>query len=414
MFTNQLSPTIRYYLSNSIIVQRALAISQHPLKWPHDSPAVKVEPAGKMPRVLVIDPTMPTPDRDAGSRHIWGMLKFLTEHGFSVSFLPANLSEREPYNSQLAAMGVTVITYPAIWSISRYLKHNQKHFNAIILSRYSVAHRYMHQIYLAKSPTQHLIFNTEDLQYLRMARQAITTDNNPLKRYSDIVMSQEHHLVETSDYTLVVSDTEKQILHKVLPQKNIIVVPLTSSKVGHIPSWETRHGLLFVGGFRHYPNVDGLQYFLRDVWPIIRQNAPTLNLQVIGSPTPHFKEISTDGVQFLGYVESMEPFLDSTRISIAPLRFGAGLKGKVLESLSYGVPVVGTSIAAEGFDPPEESGILITDTPTDMALSIIQLHNDRAYWTEKSEQCRQFVLKYFSHTINDDFLQAVNPKPNPF
>lgn len=410
MIISQVLPVLRYYLSNRIFVQRLLVIRQYFSSHTYAKGSIDTDFTMSASRILVIDPTMPAPDRDAGSRHIWDILQFLTTRGFSVWFVPANLSVREPYKSQLQGIGVNVLSFPQIWSVSRYLRRYQSHFDAIILSRYPVAWKYMQQAVLAKLPGQQIIFNTEDLQHLRLSREAVTTGNNLLRRYATRVMHHELQLTSQADHTLVVSEVEQNMLNDTFPTKDITLLPLTISVVEKIPPWRIRNGIFFVGGFRHYPNVDGLHYFLREVWPIIRRLSDTITLRVVGTPIPHFKDVSLHGVVFLGNVKSMEPLLETTRISIAPLRFGAGLKGKVLESLSYGVPVVGTPVAAEGFEPINESGIIIADTSEDMAHSIVRLYRDEELWNRHSEQSLRYVRSHFSDAIHDDLSRVVRPE----
>src|SRR6185437_11726544 len=154
---------------------------------------------------------------------------------------------------------------------------------------------------------------------------------------------------------------------------------------GPAPNLQHRSDFLFIGGYEHLPNVDAVLWFVSEVWPIIQLRSFPRRFVIVGSKVPHsIAAIASDKIEVRGYVKDLVPLFASCRLSVAPLRYGAGIKGKIVTSLSYGVPVVATSIAAEGADLRHDESVLIADTPAAMADQIIRLYDDDDLWQRLS------------------------------
>ncbi len=134
---------------------------------------------------------------------------------------------------------------------------------------------------------------------------------------------------------------------------------------------------MFVGGFNHPPNLDGVLYFCRDIWPVILSSVPTAELTIIGNaPTDEVVALAHDGVTVAGFVPDTRPYLAASGIAIVPVRFGGGLKGKVGEAMGFGLPVVGTSVGVEGYDLEPGVHAVVADTPEAFAAEVVALIND--------------------------------------
>jgi glycosyltransferase involved in cell wall biosynthesis len=174
-------------------------------------------------------------------------------------------------------------------------------------------------------------------------------------------------------------------------------------------TWDSRRDIVFVGGFNHPPNADAVGYFVREVWPILREQGYGDRFVIVGSNMPiNIKSLGKDHIIARGYVEDLAEAFVTARVSVAPLRFGAGLKGKIASSLGYGVPCVTTSIGVEGSGLLDGVNILVRDTPQDVASHILHVYNDRQLWTELSQNGLRFFRDNYSiESIKAKFEQLM-------
>jgi glycosyltransferase involved in cell wall biosynthesis len=202
----------------------------------------------------------------------------------------------------------------------------------------------------------------------------------------------EINLIKNADASIVVSETELNILRQEKVRKNVYVLPLIKESVNSGQGFDKRRGIVFVGGFNHQPNIDAVKFFITDVMPILRKRDKSLIFYVIGSNIP--KDIfsfESPFIKILGFVEKLNPILNSMRVMVAPLRFGAGIKGKIVSAMSVGLPVVATPIAAEGMRLTHKKNILIAKTPDLFAEAILDLHENDKLWNHLSKNSINFV-----------------------
>jgi glycosyltransferase involved in cell wall biosynthesis len=158
-----------------------------------------------------------------------------------------------------------------------------------------------------------------------------------------------------------------------------------------------REGLLFVGGYRHPPNVDAAVWLRREIWPLLRERLPGVPLYLLGSGMPDaVRALGTDGVEAIGYVPDLDPWLDRCRVALSPLRYGAGVKGKVNHAMSRGLPVVATSASIEGMHLADGEDVLVADDPRGFADAVARLYRDEALWLRLSRGGRANVERHFS------------------
>ncbi len=348
-------------------------------------------------RVLVIDARLIMPDRDCGSLRMMQLIHAVLRRGHHVTFIGNHMDVFSPYLENLQGIGVEVIHPPHYASIPEYLKQHGSEFKLAIISRAEVAALQLTTV-RSFAPRARIVFDTVDLHFLREERQAHVQQDETLKSVIADRKKQELRLARRADLTLVVSPVEKLIVEKECPGLDVRVLPtIYPVEERDLPGFADRRGLIFIGGFQHPANVDAVPYFVREVLPRILQRLPDVIFQVVGPDAPDdVLALSSSCVQFLGYVPEVTPLFDRARVSVAPIRFGAGVKGKVNQSMALGVPTVVTSIAAEGMHLLHEHDAMIADDPGAFAEAVVRLYTSEDLWNRLSANGRASVRQHFS------------------
>lgn len=359
--------------------------------------------------ILIIDSYTPTPDQDSGSLRMINLMRILRQLGYAVSFLPDNHAHARRYTEALQALGVEALYHPFVPNAIAWLREHGRTLDAIIASRHYVAINYVGLARLYASQAR-LIFDTVDLHYLREERAAALESKPDLARHAARTKAQELKLMRECDVTLVVSASERALLASELPDVRIEVLSNVHDVHGRRREFEERHDLVFVGGFEHPPNGDAVRWFVRDIFPLVRAKKPDVVFHIIGSKAPRdVLELAGDGVVVHGYVEDIAPFMDGCRLSVAPLRYGAGVKGKINMAMSYGLPVVATGIAVEGMHVRAGTDVLVAETAQDFAAQILRAYDDAALWKMLSDNGLANVREHFSFDAARAALERVLP-----
>lgn len=346
--------------------------------------------------VLIVDSYTPTPDQDSGSLRMLNVMRLLRESGDAVSFLPDNRAHAGKYTQALQALGVQALYHPFVSDPVAWLRAHGKSLSAVILSRHYVAANYVGLVRLY-APQARLIFDTVDVHHLREARAAQLSGSAEQAAQAARTRMQELKLMRDCDVTLVVSAAEKELLARELPGVRIEVLSNVHEIHGRRREYGERHDLVFVGGFQHPPNVDAVLWFVNEVFPLVRSTLPDIVFNVIGSKAPpQILELAHDGVQVHGFVEDIMPFMDGCRLALAPLRYGAGVKGKINMAMSCGLPVVATTPAAEGMHARDGEDLLVADAPQDFSAAIVRAYGDASLWTKLSDNGLANVREHFS------------------
>lgn len=352
-------------------------------------------------RVLFVDWRLPEPDKDSGSCRIYQIMAIASSGGCGIDFIGDSDQGDQEYIDLLADLGINIII--GRHAGVRHLKRFGSQFRTIVLSRPEVASFYL-PLARCFAPRANVIYDTVDLHYIRFQRglelcQDDVQERLRMRALSKSYRSGEIFMSKVSDRVIVVTETEKQVLTESVDADRITVIP-NIHPVDHpndSPSFIDRQGLLFVGGFDHAPNVDAVNYFCKDILPLVRQALPGCVLHVVGSNMPDsIRQLESDDINPIGYLPSLEAIFSEVRLFVAPLRYGAGLKGKVGQSMSYGVPVVGTSIAFEGFNFVDREHGLLGDTPADFAEALIEGYTNPLLWSTISQGAKQLVESNFS------------------
>jgi O-antigen biosynthesis protein len=346
--------------------------------------------------VLIVDAYTPTPDQDSGSLRMLNLMRLLREDGYAVSFLPDNRAHAGDYTRAVQDLGVQALYHPFVSDPIAWLREYGKHLSAVILSRHYVATNYIESVRLY-APQARLIFDTVDVHHLREQRVADLEGSAELAQQAARTRAQELKLMRECDVTLVVSAAEKEILAHDVPQSRIEVVSNVHEVFGRRREFEQRRDLVFVGGFQHPPNIDAVLWFVREIFPRVRAKLGDVTFNVVGSKAPaSILELAHDGVVVHGFVRDIQPFMDGCRLALAPLRYGAGVKGKVNMAMSYGLPVVATSPAAEGMHVRAGVDLLVADSPGDFADAVVSGYIDAQLWRSLSDNGLLNVREHFS------------------
>ena len=383
--------------------RRSNSSTSHPdLHPPSDAPANENRPA-----ILVCDERIPSPDRDAGSLRIYMILKTLA-HWTHVVFLPFNRPQGIEYERALWNIGVET---GDIVEYRRLLKN--RNFIAAILSRPSVGEAMLARIRRA-APTAKIIFDPVDTHFQRLAREYRISGNKKTLRASERYQKLEARLARASDLVWCASIEDKRLMQAASPGTQIEVVPTIHELHDRGLPFEQRSDLLFVGNMAHAPNADAVHYFMREIYPRIHEAMPNVKVNIIGDdPAGEIRGYDSPPVSVLGYVPVIESFFKQCRVFIAPLRFGAGIKGKIGEAMSYGLPVVTTSIGAEGFGLSHGVDAMIVDGPSAFADAVVQLYASRELWETVATNAwnriqNNFTPEVIARTINQSIRQLTN------
>lgn len=347
-------------------------------------------------RVLVVDNYMITPDRESGSLRMRNLFRILQGLGYQITFAAANLEAPQPYVAELQRQGIEVLYRPYVRQLARHLAAHGKRYDLVILSRADAAARTMSAA-RRHCPQARILFDTVDLHFLREGRLATLRGDRITQLVAETRKRQELDLMRQADLTLVVSETERELLAVEAPEILVRVISNIHAIYGSARPPEQRRDLLFIGAFAHPPNRDAVLFFCRDIMPLLRVSRPDLRLNIIGAePPPEVLACANDAVHILGYVPDVDPWFARCRLSIAPLRYGAGVKGKINHSLAHGLPVVATNIAAEGMFLVDGESALIADDAAAFAEAIARLDADDALWERLSAGGLAVMEQHFS------------------
>ncbi|WP_196137731.1 glycosyltransferase [Aliikangiella sp. G2MR2-5] len=380
------------------------------------------------PKLLIVDAIFPTPDQDAGSLTVWYYLKIFRNLGMDITFIPTNLNYSPGYVEQLQAIGVRCLYRPYVSNLEEYFLNVKENFDIVMLYRVWEGGRLI-ELVKKKLPRAKIIFDTVDLHFVREEREAMLETKEDVSRAKLVkaaqTKSRELYLLEAADTSIVVSYYEEKFLKKSFNIKNTTVLPIILDVPGCKRGFDDRKDIAFIGGYQHTPNVDAVLYFFENIWAEVKRSIPGIKFYVIGSkPTKELLRLSEkdEDIIVTGFVEELDPYLDRLRLTIAPLRFGAGIKGKVGSSLSYGVPCITSKVASEGMGLKNGRDILMSSTDEEFVQNLLSAYSDKVLWEKLSTNGIQFVKENYSVEVMttklSNLLYKINAKPfssvNPF
>ena len=360
---------------------------------PHSRAALR----GYRESMLILDAHHPKADRDSASVRMVNLIRILLDEGVHVVFLPTDRRHCGSYTQHLQQLGVEVWVSPFLSGISSWLREHGPRFTTVMGCRYHLMHEFL-PLLRRYAPEARLVFDSVDLHYIRERRGALLSGDAVSMRSAERTRVIELDVIARSDLTLVVSEAEREQLLLDAPEARVEVLSNIHEVVGSRLDFGERRDLVFVGGFRHAPNEDAIVWFVAEVWPLIRAREPAVKLHCIGGDvTARVDALKSEpGVLIHGHVAELRPFMEEVRVAIAPLRYGAGVKGKINLSMAHGQPVVATASAVEGMHLTPDRDVLVATTAEEFAAAVLRAYRDEALWRRLSEGGLVNVQQHFS------------------
>lgn len=362
--------------------------------------------------ILFVDHYLPHYDQDAGSKAAFQYLQLLAKSNIQVHFIGDNFWHYPdtPYQQALTDMGIEVLSgnwYANNWK--NWLSENGKYLDYVILSRPHISEKY---IDLVKEVTDaKVIYFGHDLHFLREQREYEVKKEAKYLESSESWKTKELDLISKSDVSYFFSDVEKSVIKEINPELSVNVVPLyifdQFKKVKYNPN--TRNNIMFVGGFSHAPNSHAVKWFVNECWPTIKQNVDNIHFYVIGSNPPQdILDLASECITVTGYIndEELNNYYNECKLAVAPLRYGAGVKGKVVDALYQGIPLVTTSIGAEGLSNPEDF-IGVADDSEAFTKLVSDYYMNPKILKKLSKKSNQYCQDFFSEAYAKEQMAKI-------
>ncbi|MDR2548601.1 MAG: glycosyltransferase [Desulfobulbus sp.] len=347
-------------------------------------------------RILICDHRIPRPDSSAGDFTTMGILRDAAALGYEVVFLPADYDPSPEYAQEVKKLGITVITSGSGYaSPVAYVACEGHSFSVFYFIRLNVA-EYLIPAAREASPKAAIIFHAPDLVHLREERQALLEKSSTAS--AAVTRQRELTIIKKSDVVVVLSDIEKKLLEQNgCTTKMELFSALYAPVPDTVPGFLTRKDVFFLGGFSHTPNIDAVLWFAGAIWPRIHAVLPEASFRIIGAaPTRQVIELGNiPGVKTEGFVADLTPVLAEMRLGVAPLRFGAGIKGKVALTMGAGIPCICSPIAAEGMGIDHGCAFLLAETEADYIEKTVRLYQDAGLWETLSKAGASLIQERF-------------------
>ena len=369
--------------------------------------------------VLVVSPSLPAFDRAAGWLRLYLMLQMLARR-YRVGFV-ARADPGDPeslrYVRALEKFGIDVRVVPRL-----DVPNMVREVGLCVFFEFFVTAEEALRRARLRRPDLPMVVDSVDVHFVRESRAARYAKRPWLAGLkSALTKRRELRVYEQADLILTVTDSDRAQILRNLPHARVVVVPSIHEVRDFVPGFEERrrNSVLFVGGFPHRPNVDAVLFFCHEILPLVREALPDVQVAIVGDrPPKEILDLRGGGVVVTGWVPEILPYLDSHCVGIAPLRFGAGMKGKVGEALAAGLPVVTTSVGAEGMDLEDGKTAIIADSPEEFAKGVVRICTDATLHRRLSEEGRTHSRQRWGVALIEDQLAAAleslrgrRPKP---
>ncbi|MCC2674661.1 MAG: glycosyl transferase [Ramlibacter sp.] len=377
---------------------------QHVLASEHPEPSWDPERAydrGVERRMfLVVDHHVPQPDQDAGSRSMWCILRALKAMGLVVKFWPEDQAHDPVYTDWLQQAGIEVLLGEdgGKRDFARWLAANRGQLDYVLLSRPAVATAFLPE--LRRSSQARVLFYGHDLHYARLETEQAHTGSLVARREAESMKKLESSLWRRVDAVYYPSSAETEVVRAEVPGLPAITMPLYYFDAPAAPPEPGgRRGILFVAAFDRPPNVDAAKWLVRSIMPLVRAASPEpVQLWLVGSnPSDEVRRLAGPDVEVTGFVTDAElqAFYRQARVAIVPLRMGAGMKGKVIEALHEGLPLVTTPVGAQGLEGLEAVACVSVDEGA-LAHGLVELLRDDTAWRRASSAQQAYMQGRFS------------------
>ena len=354
--------------------------------------------------ILVIDTYMPCYDKESGSRRLFQLLKIFKELNYHVIFAADNGIKAEPYASELQNLQVEVIHTQDGYGLipEEQIKARLPLVNMAWICRPELSEKYLPII--RQQSNIKIIYDTIDLHYLRMKR---AWEMSPKKDGAQVtewinMQARELKIAHQADLTVTVTPIEQQILQQQGINPVAVVPNIHSPYLGENKDFHERHNILFIGSYTHPPNIDAVLWLCEAIMPLVWEKLPEVTVTLLGSnPTQEVIALKSNKVQVPGYISDVSSYFLSHRVFVSPLRYGAGMKGKIGQSLEYGLPIISTDIGIEGMNLTPGRNILIANRAERFAAQIIRLYQDEKLWRRLAANAEEALLPFTPQAVSD-------------
>jgi GT2 family glycosyltransferase len=362
---------------------------------------------GARRRALIVDATTPTPKQDAGSVTTTQTLQLFAELGYKPYYMPQDNFLFEPeHTPALQAMGVECLYAPYEGPFDASIRRYGALFDVVFVYRFPVLEQTL-DLLRRFAPQAPVLFHAMDLHFLRLEREAVLDGSEATRAAATAARTRELELVRRVDCAITHSTFERDLLAAEVPEAPTVVWPFMFQLLGTDVGFDARRDFVFLGGYRHRPNVDAVQFFANEVLPLIRAEAPEARFIIAGAnPGPEVRRLAGPNVIVTGMIEELRDVLDAARVFVCPLRIGAGTKGKISTAMAYGLPVVATTCGAEGMEMVEGEEVLIADSAPDLAAACLRLYRDPELWRRLSLAGQRLVQEKHSLQMGRRVLDA--------
>ena len=368
-----------------------------------------------MNSLLIIGQTFPEPTTTAAGGRMLQLIEMFTSHGYGITFASSASSSEKSFN--LNSIGVTtqqiVINDSSFDDFVRQLNPT-----IVLFDRFVTEEQFAWRV-TQSCPKALKILDTEDLHFLRKARQQALKDAIDVKDANLFTETAKREIASIlrCDLSLIISEFEMKLLADTFAVSKEILyyLPFMVTKLpdsSNFPEFEQRNNFMTIGNLLHGPNVDSVLYLKKEIWPLIKKQLPQAQLYIYGNYAPqHILELHNQkqGFYIMGWADSVAHVMQKARVCLAPLRFGAGLKGKLLDAMLYGTPGVTTSIGAEGMYGDLLTPGVIADTPESFAELSVALYSDKIKWQQNAQRGVEIIkARYNGKAIAKDFMTRLD------
>ncbi len=368
-----------------------------------------------MNSLLIIGQTFPEPTTTAAGGRMLQLIEMFTSHGYGITFASSASSSEKSFN--LDSLGVTtqqiVINDSSFDDFVRQLNPT-----LVLFDRFVTEEQFAWRV-TQSCPKALKILDTEDLHFLRKARQQALKDATDVKDANFFTETAKREIASIlrCDLSLIISEFEMKLLADTFAVSKEILyyLPFMVTKLpdsGNFPEFEQRTNFMTIGNLLHGPNVDSVLYLKKEIWPLIKKQLPQAELYIYGNYAPqHILELHNQkqGFYIMGWADSVAHVMQKARVCLAPLRFGAGLKGKLLDAMLYGTPGVTTSIGAEGMYGDLLTPGVIADTPESFAELSVAIYSDKIKWQQNAQRGIEIIkARYNGKAIAKEFMTRLD------
>lgn len=367
-----------------------------------------------MKSILVIGYVWPEPNSSAAGTRMIQLLDFFQSEDYSVTF--ATTASENIHIEDLKILGIKTVKIELNnSSFDVFIQNLQPEI--VVFDRFMMEEQFGWRVSKI-CPDALKILDTEDLHFLRNFRQDAFKNKNihPALLKESELAKREIASIYRCDLSLIISKSEMELLEVQfnIPQNLLLYLPfllnpITADTVMQLPGFEERQHFISIGNFRHPPNVDAVLYLKKEIWPFIKKQLPRAQMHIYGAySTARITELHSTKDNFLikGWATSALDVVKNAKISLAPLRFGAGLKGKLIEAMQCGTPTVTTNIGAEGMHGNLCWNGSIKNTPEDIATAAVSLYTSEIKWNVAQKNGFNIINSLYSKSDFHEILHS--------